>query len=590
MERPVLGRCGPPPLVAGLAAARCLLPAACRLLLFARGLTAAPGKRRASPPAKWGCHSWLRLLLVACCLLLAALCLLGAASAYTPESPEVRDALDRAVGFLESKKATDHRVGAKALVGMALIKHRGGVNHPTVIAAVQAIQDSLSGAADPSKMNMDIYSAGLSVIFLCTADPVTYAPEINALLKYLQIRQKPHGGWGYPQKETGDTSMTQYGVLSAWEAKHNGFRVPLGTIEGVTLWLLRTQDPSGAFGYQGKVSQNFVPVQQREMRPSMATAGLGSVYICANMLQMAARAREKTDLPPALKEVKLKEEEKAERVRTNIDARLVREVQARGNRWMAANYQINPPAWTHYYLYALERYWSFREAAEGVPEDAPNWYDDGVDFLLDTQADDGSWKSGAGLAADTSFAALFLLRSTKKSIERARSFGDGTLIGGRGLPRHTSRVLIRGGNVVAKPLMGTAQKLLAVMGDLDNPDHVDALEALAQLPPEEARTLVAKQADRLRELAGGASPEARLAAVRTLGKTRQLDHVPTLLYALTDPDPAVVRAARDSLRLISRKFKGFGLPDEPTEAELREAIKKWKAWYLAIRPDARLED
>ena len=94
----------------------------------------------------------------------------------------------------------------------------------------------------------------------------------------------------------------------------------------------------------------------------------------------------------------------------------------------------------------------------------------------------------------------------------------------------------------------------------------------------------------LKELAGNASAEARLAAVRALGKQRNLDHVPTLIYALTDPDPVVVREARDGLRRIGRKFRGFGLPDEPTELELHAAKRNWQAWYRAIRPDAELED
>ena len=66
--------------------------------------------------------------------------------------------------------------------------------------------------------------------------------------------------------------------------------------------------------------------------------------------------------------------------------------------------------------------------------------------------------------------------------------------------------------------------------------------------------------------------------------------MPTLLYALTDPDPEIVREARDALRRISRRFQGFGMPDKPTELERHAGIRKWQAWYLAIRPDAELEN
>ncbi|NQT15738.1 MAG: hypothetical protein HQ582_23475, partial [Planctomycetes bacterium] len=45
-----------------------------------------------------------------------------------------------------------------------------------------------------------------------------------------------------------------------------------------------------------------------------------------------------------------------------------------------------------------------------------------------------------------------------------------------------------------------------------------------------------------------------------------------------------------SLRRISRRFQGFGLSNNPDELELHAVIRKWQAWYLAIRPDAELED
>jgi hypothetical protein len=62
--------------------------------------------------------------------------------------------------------------------------------------------------------------------------------------------------------------------------------------------------------------------------------------------------------------------------------------------------------------------------------------------------------------------------------------------------------------------------------------------------------------------------------------------VPSLIYALTDGDPRVVREARDGLRLTSRKFDGFGLADSPTPEEIQAAVRQWKAWYQSVRPDA----
>ena len=165
-----------------------------------------------------------------------------------------------------------------------------------------------------------------------------YRPDIECLLAYLHKHQKPHGGWGYEGRESGDTSMTQYGVLSSWVASRHGFNIPLDSIDAVANWLLRTQDPSGGFGYQGNLAPNprhLVP--QTEIRPSMTAAGSGSLYVCANLLGLSdKREKKKEDVPSALREVKPKEAAK-EKPKTKIELRLVRETEERAKKWMATD-------------------------------------------------------------------------------------------------------------------------------------------------------------------------------------------------------------------------------------------------------------
>ena len=74
------------------------------------------------------------------------------------------------------------------------------------------------------------------------------------------------------------------------------------------------------------------------------------------------------------------------------------------------------------------------------------------------------------------------------------------------------------------------------------------------------------------------------------GTTGNLDYVPTLLYALTDPDTRVVLEARNELRFISRNFDGIGPPDDFTDEQRFQAIAAWKKWYKSIRPAAILEE
>lgn len=516
------------------------------------------------------------------------------ANAYTTESPEVKQLLNGAVQFLEKEGGSDTRLGAQALVGMVLLKKGESAGHPRIVQAAATIQNAVNRAADPANMQIDneIYSGALSVVFLSMLDPNRYRSEIQALLTFLETKQKPPGAWGYPLShnlgKSCDTSMTQNVVLCSWEATRAGFQIPVAVLDAVTLWLVRTQDPSGGFGYQGRVPDGAGLVPQSQIRPSMTTAGLGSLYILSDLLHLDKPAPKEDDgLPPALTEVK----KEKPRSRSRVDARLVHQALGRGMRWMEANYTINQGESNFYYLYALERYHSFREVAEGRKEKEPKWYNDGVRFLKESQDKSGGWvKSRSGPVPATAFAALFLLRSTRISIEHKRSLGDGTMIVGKKLPRHLAGLTVVRGNVVAKPQLASLDKVLASLDDATSPGYAEALDVLVDLPSEEAADLVSKHLKMLKEMAGDASAEARLAAVRALGKQRNLDHVPTLIYALTDPDPVIVREARDGLRRISRKFRGFGLPDEPTELELQAAKRNWQAWYRAIRPDAELED
>ena len=544
-----------------------------------------------------------RGLAAAAIFVAACLSAMDPAVGLTPRSREVVQAVDRAIDYLNSATSSGGRTGEQALVGLALLKHGASPSNPMVNMALRSIQAELARTDDPSKLRMDVYTAGLVTVFLVELDPQVYRPQIDFMLAHLQSVQKPHGGWGYPEKPTGDTSMTQYGVLSCWKAMQAGIPVPPEMVQGVSRWLLKTQDPSGAFGYQGVVSSSFDPVPQTTIRHSLSAAGLGSVYICADMGGLSKRVKEKEDadgLPSAMKRVGVTATKARTTVPLNLPPGLFQAVFARGNRWIEDNFVVEQPSsegsWTHYYLYALERYYSFRELAEGrTGASGRRWYDEVARYLIDTQNEDGSWRcpAASGPRCDTAFGVLFLMRSSKKAIEKARDFGAGTLVGGRGLPQDSEIVKVRQGQVVATPKLEAVEKLLAATDDTDDADFA---EMVAVLPPEEARVLVSKHAQKLKAMSGDTSADARLAAVKILGQSSDLDNVPTLIYALTDPEPAVVLEAQAGLRRIGRKSTVFGrpdkfrLPDKFSPADVEEAIRGWKEWYLAVRPDAEFED
>jgi hypothetical protein len=162
------------------------------------------------------------------------------------------------------------------------------------------------------------------------------------------------------------------------------------------------------------------------------------------------------------------------------------------------------------------------------------------------------------------------------------------LIGGRGLPT-SGEIDQRLGQVIAKPLSGPADELLSMMEDPNNPKFLEAVQGFSDAAMEADEKTLDTHAARLRKLAGAASAEARLAAVKALGKARKLDNVPTLIYAMTDPDARVVDAAREALRFVSRKLGPLPIKSVVNPAN-QEEIDYWKAWFRSIRPDAEFEN
>ncbi len=504
--------------------------------------------------------------------------------ALAPESPEVVASINKGLQFLAS--VNESRTGGMALLALAFIKN-GQPEHPLVAKARDQVLASIK-----EDYFQDVYTNGLSIIFLIALDPVKYRDGIDKLMASMLARQKPNGGWGYDGRQTGDTSMTQYAVLSMWEAGTVGINTPVEPWEQVCNWLLRTQDPSGAFGYQGIDQGGYSRTAQREVRHSMAAAGLGSLYVCQDHLGISSAAPRDPNVPAALQAVAKDDKSSRRRLTNKVDLAVLRAATKDGASWFVQNDQIDPLPFTHYFLYAYERYRSFREVADNSVDPEPAWYNEGAKYLLETQEADGSWfSSGITRAScDTAFAVLFLSRSTKKSLKHAGRLGAGTLVGGRGLPTGNGPLEMRGGKVIAKPLVGPAEDLLKMLEDPNRPDHNQAVQGFEDLARMGDEAMLNKYAARLKELTASGDPAARRAAVVALGRTSNLDNVPILIYALTDPDERVFLAARDALRFISRRFDVFESEGVLSPDRLKAEIERWKHWYRRIRPNAVFEE
>lgn len=517
-----------------------------------------------------------RTAFLACGMVLLFACAVPRAHGYTKESPEVRAMVDKAKKFLEDK-SQEQRLGGRCLIGLVFIKE-GEKDHRFVKEALEECQKAV-GEGNAG----DVYSNGLAIIFLSDLDSRAYKKELQFFLNAMLQRQKQHGGWGYDGRETGDTSQSQYGCLGFWEAYQHSVSINTGSIDGVARWLINTQDPSGAWGYQGVVGAPGQLKEQTEITCSMVSAAMGSLLICADLigiLEPSAKAKEKNNLPS---QIIIKSDRNASRPRlsgSTINREQLLQAVERGDAWMDKHYEVKIERYTSYYLYALERYKSLQAVLDGSKDPEPEWYNNGVRYLMETQGEDGSWETGCGFECDTAFSILFLIRSMETAYGK---LGEGAAFAGRGIPRDLKNAKIRGGQlVISKP----KANLVDFLGDLDDDKLAEMDDVIAGNSPLDIGEVDEKSIRQLRQMVRGDQPAARIVAVKALAQTGDFEQVPTLLYALAHPDPRLAIEARDGLRFISRRFEGFGLEDKFTREEQLEVVDKWVKWYQGVRPDS----
>ncbi len=524
--------------------------------------------------------------------------------AYTKDSPEVKKMVKGATDYLSKSNDVKHGDGGAALIGMAMYKAGIDTSHPKIQAGIAAARAMANRGAERIS---ETYSPAVGCIFLCEIDADKYRPEIGKLVQGMLRRQHPNGCWSYSASTFDDTSQTQYGVLSLWTAKQHHFEVPLEPIERAARWLMQHQDATGGWCYMPAEKDTGSHAMHKAVTPSMSSAGAGSLYMCAHLLGFAKQAdsgSDENELAPAVRRVEKEEKGSSEFLGANRPM-LTRSL-ASGDTWFSRNLNFNTDWWMFYYMYGLERYKSFQELVEGNTVSEPDWYNKGVQFLQKTQRADGSWASNqnatVGPAIKTSFAVLFLTRSSQTTIRKAVP-DEGILLGGKTLPKNLTNIMMQDGKVVTPQMIQDVDSLLKLLEETEDLDF-DPSSLPGGLPLDEDLTKRTSQLEKLREMVSDDKYEKRLAAVKTLARARELDNVPALIYALDDPAPQVALEARDGLRFISRKFFGFGLIIEPIgegltgearakalqtqRSRAQAAQAKWTEWYLSIRPEGEL--
>ncbi|KAA5540997.1 hypothetical protein FYK55_19040 [Roseiconus nitratireducens] len=519
---------------------------------------------------------------MAACLLTA-----GRLDAYTPDDPVVIQMVDRGLRFLEQQKIQNP--GETVLCAYAHFKVEHDESNEVVKRGIaEAKMFAATVESNPThKVN---YEAAVSVLLLCEISPDRFRSELATFQRYFEGHQMPHGGWGYHGEQEGDVSQTQYAILATWTLDRAGFKLQYNNIVRTIEWLLMVQDKDGPWPYKGEIPTRGALIDQQRTDHSMALAGGSSVLIAGDAL--GAWGNTTLDVDPGIvglpKAVKLYKEDPNASQRKQVKVpkdRMLKAVKYM-DQWRAntpLKYGGSLEFW-FYLIYTLERYESFLEIAEGSAVNAsPAWYNDTVSELKKLQDNDGGWSANSytSPAVSTAFAVLFLIRSTQKALGTGAS---ATTIGGQGFGADVSKSQLVGGKATTQAPAKAVTDMLALL-ESDDADKLDgkALAENATLPTDPVAR--SAQLDRLERLVRGSkSWQARRVSAKLLGMSDDLRVVPALIFALSDPDDSVRQYARDGLRFISRKFEGFGMPDEPDNTELRKAQREWRQWYKTMRP------
>ncbi|WP_435016845.1 HEAT repeat domain-containing protein [Tundrisphaera sp. TA3] len=480
----------------------------------------------------------------------------------------------RGVRYLQASGGAN--TGESALKALALIKAEVPASDPMVADALGKIRARFSGSnyRPESGGGPDVYEASVTLMALANLDPVAYRAEIEGAARHILSKQKPNGSWDYDFRSAGDTSISQYAVLGLWEADNVGFAIEPEVWNRAARWFIGTQSPVGSWNYHRDESGPETM--------SMTAAGTGSLLICFRQL---APFRNLKPPNPLLIPVT---PEAGRRTPTDLvaEGRLAGAIRG-GLNWLTRNFSTSQPDVVghspYYALYGIERIGALADQATLGKQ---NWFEDGRRFLAATQQSGGNWTATYGDGPNTAWGVLFLTKSTAKSVRKLqlRRLGAGTLIGGRGLPADLSQISVAGGRVVARPMDGAVEGMLAV---LEDPRVVDAASALAGLVAryqvDGSKALRPHEA-RFHKLLSDPDQGVRRVAAWGLARTGELGVAPDLISALRDPDPGVRDEARDGLQLLSRRIDGFGPPRDATPDQVEAAVKSWRAWYEGARP------
>ncbi|HET6327493.1 MAG TPA: HEAT repeat domain-containing protein [Planctomycetaceae bacterium] len=551
--------------------------------------------------------------------------------ALDPESPAVRNAIDRGVTYFH-EHLDEVRSWEAGIVAYALIRSGESPESPAVTTLLKRVtEEKFRGNSYGHDAPHQFYEAGCDMMMFEAADPARLKRQLDLIVAFTVENQWPSGSWNYYRQTEhgGDTSHSQYAVLGLWAASRAGVKIPRNVWSRVADWHLKMQMIDGGFAYHpGEVKQSTGP---------MTANGVSSLCIARLMLypnrtypppfdavkKDDPRSSEKgtesdegggppmnvlqpLDLsgshitggsrrPPAASTTSAASKNQLLRINQGI---------SRGANWIRDNYsQPLSPRFPLYYLYGLERMC----ALTGVDNfEGHDWYAEHAVTVFRKQRADGHFDGECGVPAETAFALLFLSRATSKSVKPPDpKLGGGLMIGGRGLPKNLGAVQTTGDGIKVRKIDAPVDKLLS---ELENPKSVE-VEAVQQAIVDTVqvgdRQKLVGQKDRLKRLACDPRPEVRRTALWALGRCATVQDALVLVKALDDPDINVVVEANAALCWLSRRPNGFGrsidplldIPETASDQQRHDALELWRSqarrdwreWFNQVGPYSERE-
>ncbi|HWE38195.1 MAG TPA: hypothetical protein VG406_16615 [Isosphaeraceae bacterium] len=500
--------------------------------------------------------------------------------------------VDKAVEFLEAH-GPGAGPGEAAIAALALSKAGRKPGDQGIDACVAKIKGCFDGSQYTPQLNDGPanYEASCALMALAAINPIANRPEIESIANYLIAHQKGSGAWDYANRSVGDTSMTQYAILALWEAENAGIDISPEVWDKAAGWALRAQEEDGSWRYHYDEKAGGINVKQPNV--SMTAGAVSVLLICEDELQ---RFLSGGDSPSSLLVNAIPENSLGQGFKSTVSRNAMKAAVDRGLAWIGGHFKPSDGAAmgdsNFYGLYGVERIGALinRDKIGGQ-----NWYEVGKQFVRNSQEKDGHFVAGHGDTPNTSWAVLFMTRSTRIAIFKHRNLklGKGLLIGGRELPKDLTAMTVAGGRVVVRPMNGAVEKMLGVLEDPNAEDATEALAGLVSRYDKEGSKALRPHKDHFRRLLANPDQGVRRVAAWALARTADLDVVPDLINALDDSampteelkDKAVMFEAKNGLQLLSRKVDNtLGPPPDATPDQRREAIRKWRAWYQSVRP------